>query len=285
MAKNRVPWFMNPKSPTYKRYMKGQQNPMGQYIKSMNKALDKMTVKGDENIQRLNALASRDVNLDPSVQALNLTMQNAPSRESINEQYNTAKQNLADYVSKVDFGAGGKTVGDITAALGTAIGADLGQTKDVAQTAGTVSGMGGQGGDVYSKAILGGAAAAFEGQKAQRMSDVEAGNRELGVQKAQLLSQLIGQRDQYGVAAGQATSDLRARRADLGMEIGKARSENAAAYDPFKLPMQLQALYGGYLQNQGALADLRKKGGKARGASSWGTGGTPASGLWTGIDG
>lgn len=345
-GKGGLAWTTNPKSPQYKRFQQGALNPYGPAIANMSKYLSGYTqandpatqallrasredvsqnpayqallaakgrdVNQDPYVQALRAASQRDVNQDPAVQALSTMLSGAPTAEKIGQEFGGAQERLAKYMQGVDYGAGGKAVGDITSMLGTAIGSDLGQTKDIAQTAGTVSGMGGQGGDVYSKAILGGASAAFEGQKAQRMSDVEARKQELGMQRANLLSQLqgqnqayglqaeqalsglmgqqeqygiqagqtlsdlMGQRTQYGIQAGQAGTDVRKTRLDLAQNLNQMRAQNRLAYDPFKLQTQLQSLYGGFLTNRAAAQKIKSAGGSTGGFATNPSGGTGA---------
>lgn len=266
MAKNRLPWYMNPQSPIYKRYMKQQASPMAPYIKSMQAAMQGINPETDPYTMALQAQSQRDITQDPGAQMLANIQAALPTSEKISAEYGGAQQRLADYISKVDFGAGGKAVGDITSALGAAIGADLGQTKDVAQTAGTVSGMGGQGGDVYSKAILGGAGAQMEGLKAQRMSDVEGRRTEAMSARANLLSQLAGEGRQAGLEAAKQRGDLAFKKLEMGMNIGQAQSQNRQMFNPFGMATNQQALIQSILTNRNLMADLKKSGTKA---GSW----------------
>lgn len=265
--KENIPWFMNPKSPVYKRFMRQQMNPMGPYMQAARQVLGQMSPDKDPYVQALRAAAGRDVMGDPALQGLDALMGGIASREDIGREYDTAQERLMSAIQGMDFGAGGKAVGDITSALGAAIGADLGQTKDVAQTAGTVSGMGGQGGDVYSKAIGGSLGAQMQQLKAGRQSEAEGRRAELGMSRAQLLSQLAGEGRQMGLEAARASSDIGGQRRQLMLEMGQARAQGRQMMDPFKLPMSQQALIQSMMQTQGMAQDL-KKGGYS-GGSSW----------------
>lgn len=268
MAKaENIPWFMNPKSPVYKRFMRQQTNPMAPFVRAAQRALGGLTPDKDPYVQALRAAASRDVSSDPAVRALEMAAGGIASREDIGREYAAAQERLMQSLQGLDFGAGGRAVGDITSALGAAIGADLGQTKDVAQTAGTVSGMGGQGGDVYSKAIGGSLGAQMEQLKAGRMAEAEGRRAELGMSRAQLLSQMASQREQMGLEGAKAASDIGGQRRQLMLDIGQARAQGRQMQDPFKIPNAQQALIQSMLTNQGLIQDLKKGGGYK--GSSW----------------
>jgi len=267
MAKREnIPWFMNPKSPVYKRFMRSQMNPMGPYMQAARRVLGQMTPDKDPYVQALRTAAGRDVSQDPALKGLEALMGGVASREDISKEYGGAQERLMQAIQGMDFGAGGRAVGDIASALGAAIGADLGQTKDIAQTAGTVSGMGGQGGDVYSKAIGGSLGAQMEQLKAQRQGEAEGRRAELGMSRAQLLSQLAGEGRQMGLEAARAASDIGGRRQQLMLEMGQSKAQGRQMLDPFRIPMAQQALIQSMLQTQGLRQDL-KQGGYSGGLS------------------
>lgn len=134
-----------------------------------------------------------------------------PSQEKIGGAYQTAMQNLAGYMQSLDTTRGASGVSSAISAIGGAIGAAPGVAADVAGAAGTLSGVGAAGGDVMSKAILGGAQARLAGTAAQQMQS--AAERAMQMR--------------LGLAESQE-ADTAARRA-LGLQLAQARTQRAGA--------------------------------------------------------
>jgi hypothetical protein len=178
-----------------------------------------------------------------------------PSQEKIGGAYQTAMQNLAGYMQNLDTTRGAGGVSSAISAIGGAIGAAPGVAADVAGAAGTLSGVGAAGGDVMSKAILGGAQARLAGTAAQQMQS--AAERAMQMR--------------LGLAESQE-ADTAARRA-LGLQLAQARTQKAGA-----APSMLE-LYSTLLGIRGQEKALDGYGGSG-GSSSDEDGGPPPRKPW-----
>lgn len=277
MAKNNIPWFMNPKSPVYKAFIKNQKFGMSSSIKASKNALNSALYDPTKNPALLNAQsrASMDVNADPSVAGYNAALGGIQSNDAINKNYSDQLAKVSALIKGTNYGQGGANVSAATSAMGGAIGADATQTANLAQSAGTVSGMGGQGGDVYSNAILGGAASDFARLGAQDVKDQSATRMQLTLDRGGELSRL----NQMKVAAGTEAAGLQTQmlegRQGLLTGIAGLRDQQRAAYDPFKMAGNQQAYISGNINNAAAYAAYRKAGGK-KSYKSFSTSGTGA---------
>jgi hypothetical protein len=277
VAKNNIPWFMNPKSPVYKAFIKNQKFGMSSSIKASKNALNSALYDPTKNPALLNAQsrASMDVNADPSVAGYNAALGGIQSNDAINKNYSDQLAKVSALIKGTNYGQGGANVSAATSAMGGAIGADATQTANLAQSAGTVSGMGGQGGDVYSNAILGGAASDFARLGAQDVKDQSATRMQLTLDRGGELSRL----NQMKVAAGTEAAGLQTQmlegRQGLLTGIAGLRDQQRAAYDPFKMAGNQQAYISGNINNAAAYAAYRKAGGK-KSYKSFSTSGTGA---------
>ena len=167
-----------------------------------------------------------------------------PSQEKIGGAYQTAMQNLAGYMQNLDMTRGASGVSEAIGTIGGAIGADSGVAGDIAGAAGTLSGVGAAGGDVMSKAILGGAQARLAGTAAQQMQSA-----------AERAMQL-----RLGLAEAQE-ADTASRRG-LGLQLAQARGQRAGA-----APNMLE-LYSTLLGISGQERALRGYGGSGGSSSN-----------------
>jgi hypothetical protein len=167
-----------------------------------------------------------------------------PSQEKIGGAYNTAMQNLAGYMQSLDTTRGGQGVSDIIGSIGAGIGAAPGVSADLAQAAGTLSGVGAAGGDVMSKAILSGAGARMYGSATQQMQSAAEN----------------AMRMRMGLAESK-DADKASRRA-LGLQLAQAKTQKAGA-----APSMLE-LYSTLLGIRGQEKALTSSGGGGGGGSS-----------------
>lgn len=262
--KSSIPWFMNPKSPVYKAFIKNQKFGMSGSIKAATSALQGDLYDPTKNPALLNAQgrAGMDINADPSVIGYNAALGGIQSNESINKNYADQLAKVSALIAGTKYGQGGESAAAFTSGLGAAIGADPTQTANVAQGVGTISGQGGQGGDVYSAAILGGTASDFARQRAEDVKNQSATRMQLTLDRSGELSRLAQMRAAAGTeAAGLQTQMLQGKQ-DLRTSIAGLRDQQRSAWDPFKLPGAQQAYISGNISNATAYAAYKKAGGK-----------------------
>lgn len=262
--KSSIPWFMNPKSPVYKAFIKNQKFGMSGSIKAATSALQGDLYDPAKNPALLNAQgrAGMDINADPAVAGYNAALGGIQSNESINKNYADQLAKVSALIAGTKYGQGGESAAAFTSGLGAAIGADPTQTANVAQGVGTVSGQGGQGGDVYSAAILGGTASDFARQRAEDVKNQSATRMQLTLDRSGELSRLAQMRAAAGTeAAGLQTQMLQGKQ-DLRTSIAGLRDQQRSAWDPFKLPGAQQAYISGNISNATAYAAYKKAGGK-----------------------
>ncbi len=264
MAKNNIPWFMNPKSPVYKAFIKNQKFGMSSSIKASKNALNSDLYNPAKNPALLNAQsrAGMDVNADPSVAGYNAALTGIQSNDAINKNYADQLAKVSSLISVTKYGQGGANVSAATSAMGNAIGADATQTANLATTAGTVSGMGGQGGDVYSKAILGGTASNFARLGAEDVKNQSATRMQLTLDRGGELSRLSREKAQANTEAAGLQTQMLEGRQGLLTGIAGLRDQQRAAYDPFKMATNQQAYISGNITNATAYAAYKKAGGK-----------------------
>ena len=275
MAKNNIPWFMNPKSPVYKAFMKNQRFGMSNSIQASNDALkgDLYNVNKNPALLEAQRRAGVDVNADASVAGYNAALSGIQSNESINKNYADQLAKVSALISGTKYGQGGANVSAATSAMGGAIGADATQTANLATTAGTVSGMGGQGGDVYSNAILGGTASNFARLNAEDVKNQSATRMQLTLDRGGELSRLNQMKAQAGTEAAGLQTQMLEGRQGLLTGIAGLRDQQRAAYNPFAMPTNQQAYISGNINNATAYAAYKKAGGKKSYKSFMGTGG------------
>jgi len=264
VAKNNIPWFMNPKSPVYKAFMKNQRFGMSNSIMASKNALNSALYNPAKNPALLNAQsrANVDINADPSVTGYNAALSGIQSNDAINKNYADQLAKVSALISGTNYGQGGQGASAITSAAGAAVGADPTQTANVAQATGTVSGMGGQGGDVYSKAILGGTASNFARLGAEDVKNQSATRMQLTLDRGGELSRAAREKAQANTEAAGLQTQMLEGRQGLLTGIAGLRDQQRAAYDPFKMAGNQQAYIGGNITNATAYAAYKKAGGK-----------------------
>jgi hypothetical protein len=236
MAKNWMSAYMNPSKASYKNWMKKQ---TGQFNPLLNVLTDQRNAMSPEN--------------DYQVQAYDKLLGALPSREKISEGYKSGLSNLAGYMQGVDTTRGAQGVSDIISSLGAGIGADVGASRDLATTAGTLSGVGTAGGDVMSKALMQGAAGRFAGLEAQRLGEVEGRQQELTLGK------------------GAAESAAKASQREIAKLIAQTKGQQSAAtLNPFDVGNAMMTFGSNQINlvkllkslNEDGKSGKNKKGGK-----------------------
>lgn len=262
--KSSIPWFMNPKSPVYKAFIKNQKFGMSGSIQASTNALkgDLYNVNKNPALLEAQRRAGMDINADPGVAGYDAALSGIQSNDAINKNYADQLAKVSALIAGTKYGQGGANVSAATSGMGAAIGADPTQTANLAQSAGTVSGMGGQGGDVYSAAILGGAASDFAARGAEDVKGQSATRMQLMLDRSGELSRLAQMKAQAGTeAAGLQTQMLQGRQ-DLRTGIAGMRDQQRSAWDPFKMATNQQAYISGNITNATAYAAYKKAGGK-----------------------
>lgn len=283
MAKNNIPWFMNPKSPVYKAFIKSQKFGMSRSIQASKDALkgDLYNVNKNPALLEAQRRAGVDVNADPSVAGYNAALGGIQSNEAINKNYADQLAKVSALISGVKYGQGGQSASAVTSAAGAGIGADPTQTANVAQATGTVSGMGGQGGDVYSNAILGGTASSFARLGAEDVKNQSATRMQLTLDRGGELSRLNQMKAQAGTEAAGLQTQMLEGKQGLLTGIAGLKDQQRAAYNPFAMATNQQAYISGNINNAAAYEAYKKAGGKKSYKSFMGTskgapnGGTP----------
>ena len=261
MAKNNIPWFMNPKSPIYKAFIKNQKFGMSSSIKASKNALNSALYDPTKNPALLNAQsrANVDINADPSVTSFDAALSGIQSNDAINKNYSDQLAKVSALIKGTNYGQGGTNVSNSVTTMGNAIGVD---PTNVAQTAGTVSGMGGQGGDLYSNAILGGAASNFARLGAEDVKNQSATRMQLTLDRGGELSRAARERAAASTEAAGLQTQMLEGRQGLLTGIAGLRDQQRAAYDPFKMATNQQAYISGNITNATAYAAYKKAGGK-----------------------
>ena len=261
MAKNNIPWFMNPRSPVYKAFMKNQRFGMSNSIRASRNALKGDLYDPNKNPALLEAQrrAGVDVNTDPSVTSYDAALKGIQSNESINKNYADQLAKVSSLISGTKYGQGGANVSNSVTAMGGAVGVD---PTNLATTAGTVSGQGGQGGDVYSAAILGGAATNFATRGAEDVKNQSATRMQLTLDRGGELSRLNQIKTQAGTEAAGLRTQMMEGKQGLLTDIAGLRDQQRAAYNPFTMSGNQQAYISGNINNATAYAAYKKAGGK-----------------------
>lgn len=272
MAKNNIPWFMNPKSPVYKAFMKNQRFGMSNSIMASKNALNSALYDPTKNPALLNAQsrANVDINADPSVTSFDAALSGIQSNDAINKNYSDQLAKVSALIKGTNYGQGGTNVSNSVTTMGNAIGVD---PTNVAQTAGTVSGMGGQGGDVYSNAILGGAASNFARLGAEDVKNQSATRMQLTLDRGGELSRAAREKAAANTEAAGLQTQMLEGKQGLLTGIAGLKDQQRAAYNPFAMPTNQQAYISGNITNATAYEAYKKAGGKKSYKSFMGTGG------------
>lgn len=234
MAKDKNAWMGSYTNPSKKQFMNWMKTQRGQFNPLLGTLTNQMALLKPENSEVVKQYQS--------------ILGRIPGADQVSAAYKGKGTEFANTLSGMDFARGGKGVSDIVNAAAGAIGADTGTAADAALAAGTVSGMGGQGGNVYTDAIKGGVAAKFAGLEADTLKANEA-NRQ---------AMMLG--------IGEATDAARMKRMELGQLLAETKGKKmGSVQNPFDLAsmfMQFQAAQkslGGYGRSGGAGGTGEKK--------------------------
>jgi hypothetical protein len=228
--------FLNVSPKQIKGFLRSQQNQFNPMIKRLQGQIGRLNPEDDYSVRAFDALRS-----------------GLKSPEAIRAAYAEGLGSFNKSLGEMDFTRGAKGAASIVSSIAGGIGADAGAAQDVASTVGTVSGVGADGNDVYSKALMGGAAAKFAQLEAQRNSEVE------------------GQRQQFTLGAAEARGNARDKQMELGRMLAQTKGQKMGAKtDPLALANNVMGLGMSKIQLLQALKDLKRSGGGGRG----GAGGT-----------
>lgn len=236
MASNKN-WMSQFMDPSKKGFMSWLGSQTGQYNPAIKELERQFRLGGPAN--------------DFMVGTYNKLLGAQPSREGISGAFQTAQANLANYMKNLDTSKGAQGVSDIIGSIGAGIGAAPGTSMDLAQAAGTLSGVGAQGGDVMSKAIMSGMSGQLAGQEVQALSDAAKQNMEL----------MLG--------LGQAKESSRRNRNAVGLQLAQLLGQKKGAT---LNPLDVANAFMTFSKNKKSLADFLA-GSSGRGSSSTRTGG------------
>lgn len=212
MAKDKNAWMGRYTNPSKKDFVKWMTSQKGQFNPLIGTLTNQMALLKPENSE--------------IVKQYQNIMGRIPGADQVSAAYAGKATEFANALSGMDFAKAGRSVSDVVKGAAGAIGADTGTAADTALAAGTVSGMGGQGGDVYSKALLGGASARFAGLEADTLKANEA-NRQ---------AMMLG--------IGEATDAARMKRMELGQMLAETKGKkigfNQNPFDVANMIMQYQ---------------------------------------------
>jgi len=213
MAKDKNAWMSGYTNPSKKQFINWMKTQKGQFNPMLSTLTNQMALLKPENSEVVKQYQS--------------ILGRIPGADQVTAAYKGKGTEFANALSGMDFARAGQGVSDIVKSAAGAIGADTGTAADTALAAGTVSGMGGQGGDVYSKALMGGAAAKFAGLEADTLKANEA-NRQ---------AMMLG--------IGEATDAARMKRMELGQMLAETKGKkigfNQNPFDVASMMMQWQA--------------------------------------------
>lgn len=230
MAKDKNAWMGRYTNPSKKDFVKWMTSQKGQFNPLIGTLTNQMALLKPENSE--------------IVKQYQNIMGRIPGADQVSAAYAGKATEFANALSGMDFAKAGRGVSDIVKGAAGAIGADAGTAADAALAAGTVSGMGGQGGDVYSKALLGGASARFAGLEADTLKANEA-NRQ---------AMMLG--------LGEATDKARQQRMELGRMLAETKQKKIGFnQNPFDVASMI-------MQYQAAQKALNKSGGSGKGGST-----------------
>lgn len=228
--KNWMSQFMNPSGKDFAKWLNSQSSQFNPAIKELERQFGLGGVGKDYMVGTYNKLLAAQ-----------------PSRESISGAFQTAQANLANYMKNLDTTKGAQGVSDIIGSVGAGIGVSPGVSGDLAEAAGTLSGVGAQGGDVMSKAIMSGMTGQLAGQESQALSDAAKQNMEL----------MLG--------LGQAKESARDKRSAVGLQLSELLGKQKAGV---LNPLDVANAFMTFSKNKAALAKYLKGGSGKSGKSS-----------------
>ena len=229
MAKDWMSKYMNPSKGSFEKWLRGQ---TGQYKPLIGLLTDQRNAMSPES--------------DFSVKAYRALLGAQPSREAITGGYQTAMADLAKYIQGVNTTQGAQGVSDIVGSVGAGLGVNPGAAADVAQAAGTLSGVGAAGGNVMSEAIMGGVQAQLKGQQLQALTDAASRSQQLAL------------------GLGEAEQSAKDKQRSIAQQIAELQGKQVAG----RLnPLDIATAFMKFSKSQKALADYLK-------GSSGGGGGT-----------
>ena len=244
MAKDWMKQYMNPSQKDFMSWMRGQ--TAGQYNPLIGKLKDQIVGMAPEK--------------DFMVKAYQSLIGAQPSQESIKGAYQTSMADLAKYIQGVNTTQGAQGVSDIVGSIGAGLGVSPGVSADLAQAAGTLSGVGEAGGNVMSQAILGGAMGTLRGQELQALQGQ------------------ANQAQQLMLGLGQSQEEAKKGQRAAVLQLAELQGKKAAGrMNPFDIANAMMS----FSKNQKALADY------LRGSSGGGginTPKTPTGGGGNGFD-
>jgi hypothetical protein len=230
MAKDKNAWMSGYTNPSKKQFMNWMKTQKGQFNPMLSTLTNQMALLKPENSEVVKQYQS--------------ILGRIPGADQVTAAYKGKGTEFANALSGMNFARGGQGVSDIVKSAAGAIGADTGTAADTALAAGTVSGMGGQGGDVYSKALLGGATARFAGLEADTLKANEA-NRQ---------AMMLG--------IGEATDAARMKRMELGQMLAETKGKKIGFnQNPFDVASMI-------MQYQAAQKALKGSGGKSKASTT-----------------
>lgn len=208
--KNWMDKYTTPSKKSFMSWMKSQKNQFNPMLGTLTNQMSLLKPENSELVKQYQSVLGR-----------------IPGADQVTAAYKGKGTEFANALSGMDFAKAGKGVSSIIGDVAGAIGADAGTAADTALAAGTVSGMGGQGGDVYSKALLGGATARFAGLEADTLKSNES-NRQ---------AMMLG--------LGESTDAARMKRMELGQMLAETKGKkigfNQNPFDVASMFMQYQA--------------------------------------------
>jgi hypothetical protein len=206
--------MMNVTPQQFRQYLQGQQGQFTPMIQTLRRQLAGLTRAGD-----------------PTARAYQRLLAGLPTEEAVSGAYRGGLENLSQYMQGLDMSRAGRGVGETVGALGAALGVE--GAGDVAQAAGTVSGVGEAGGDVMSKALMQAAAGQFAGLETER------------------LGQVAEQRQGLTLGLGEARKAAREQRQELARMLAEVRGQRrGAAPNPFDVANMIMQ----YQQNRRAMS-------------------------------
>ena len=201
--------YTNPSKKDFMKWMTSQKNQFNPIIGTLTNQMNLLKPENSEVVKQYQQIMGR-----------------IPGAEQVSAAYKGKGAEFVNQLKGLNFGAGGAGVADIVKSAGAAIGADTGTSADAAMAAGTVSGMGGQGGNVYAQSLGAAGLAQLNAAEAAKLQADEA------------------TRQQMMLGIGEAKDKSREQRMELGRMLaetkGKKRGFNQNPFDVANMIMQYQ---------------------------------------------
>lgn len=201
--------YTNPSKKDFMKWMTSQKNQFNPIIGTLTNQMGLLKPENSEIVKQYQQIMGR-----------------IPGAEQVSAAYKGKGAEFVNQLKGLNFGAGGAGVSDIIKSAGAAIGADTGASADAAMAAGTVSGMGGQGGNVYAQSLGAAGLAQLNAAEAAKLQADEA------------------TRQQMMLGIGEAKDKSREQRMELGRMLaetkGKKRGFNQNPFDVANMIMQYQ---------------------------------------------